>query len=162
MIWMVSEIVILLFNHRKRALHDYLAGTIVIVKKRVGFRSILWVMIFLAINVFYIWFFSIKNDFRTRFYAEKGDPHYEEFLGQHYFLGKSGEPKDFSLAFKWFRKAAAQENDWAQYYLGIMYEKGYGITIDREKAIVWYSLAAKNGNRRAQNSLKRLESGDAR
>jgi len=31
--WMLSELVVLLLNKRKRSLHDYLAGTVVVVKK---------------------------------------------------------------------------------------------------------------------------------
>jgi uncharacterized RDD family membrane protein YckC len=32
-VWMWSEVVVVLFNKRKRALHDFIAGTVVIQKK---------------------------------------------------------------------------------------------------------------------------------
>jgi uncharacterized RDD family membrane protein YckC len=32
-VWIYSEVVVVLFNKRKRALHDFIAGTVVIQKK---------------------------------------------------------------------------------------------------------------------------------
>jgi TPR repeat protein len=40
-----------------------------------------------------------------------------------------------------------------QYYLGLCYEKGIGLTQDLENAIVWYRLAACLGNANAQCRL---------
>ncbi len=52
------------------------------------------------------------------------------------------ELKNYQKAFEWFSKAAAQDNAEAKYYLGILYEEGYGVTQDYKKAFEWYSKAA--------------------
>ncbi|WP_171251809.1 tetratricopeptide repeat protein, partial [Acinetobacter baumannii] len=46
-----------------------------------------------------------------------------------------------------------QDNAEAKYYLGILYEEGYGVTQDYKKAFEWYSKAANQGNAEAQNNL---------
>ncbi len=38
-VWIWSEIIVLLFNRRKRALHDFIAGTVVIQKEFAGFAT---------------------------------------------------------------------------------------------------------------------------
>ena len=53
--------------------------------------------------------------------------------------------------------AAEQGSDYAQSYLGIMYQEGQGVEQDLEEAIKWYRLAASQGDATAQKNLKRLE-----
>ncbi len=43
---------------------------------------------------------------------------------------------------KWYRKAAEQGNDSAQFNLGVMYTKGRGVPQDYVQAHMWYNLAA--------------------
>jgi TPR repeat protein len=45
----------------------------------------------------------------------------------------------------WFRKAAEQDLGWAQYYLGLAYAQGRGVSRDRRAAIEWMREAAGQG-----------------
>jgi TPR repeat protein len=56
----------------------------------------------------------------------------------------------------WYRKAAAQNDVDAQYYLGWCYEKGCGVAIDKNEAMVWYQQAASQGYAKAEHACERL------
>ena len=60
------------------------------------------------------------------------------------------------LGLKWFRKSAEQGYVHAQNNLGVMYEKGRGVTQDKTEAIKWYCKAAEQGDEKAKESLLRL------
>ena len=66
---------------------------------------------------------------------------------------KSYESKDYAEAYKWFKQAADQANAKGQNGLGILYERGHGITKDITEAIKWYKLSAEQGYASAQNNL---------
>ncbi|SFV68144.1 hypothetical protein MNB_SM-4-1351 [hydrothermal vent metagenome] len=57
------------------------------------------------------------------------------------------------LSFTLYQKAANQRNAAAQYNLGIMYEKGQGVTQSYVKAAKFYQKAATHGDTSAQNKL---------
>lgn len=44
----------------------------------------------------------------------------------------------------------------AKYHLGLMYERGWGVTQNAEKAIAWYQVAAELGEERANMALAKL------
>ena len=48
-----------------------------------------------------------------------------------------GVAKDLAKAEEWFRKAAEQGVDMAQYNLGICYGQGYGVAQNREEEVKW-------------------------
>ena len=52
-----------------------------------------------------------------------------------------GVPQDYTEAIKWYRRAAEQGNDRAQYNLGLMYDVGYGVPQDFIQAHMWYDIA---------------------
>jgi predicted aspartyl protease len=56
----------------------------------------------------------------------------------------------------WYRKAADQGLDNAQFSLGVMYHNGEGVPQDLAQAGAWYRKAAKQGNADAQKHLKLL------
>ena len=60
---------------------------------------------------------------------------------------------DFATAFVEFSELAEQGGAAAQYNLGLMYDKGYGVTQDYAAAVKWYTLAAEQGDAEAQNNL---------
>ena len=64
--------------------------------------------------------------------------------------------EDHAEAAKWYRRAADQGNDLAQYSLGLLYDSGSGVTQDRAAAAKWYRQAADQGNARAQFELGRM------
>jgi len=53
----------------------------------------------------------------------------------------------------WFRKAALQENEEAQYYLGEIFLNGNGVQENRKEAFAWYRKSADNGNPQAAQKL---------
>ena len=63
------------------------------------------------------------------------------------------ELNDYNTAFTKFRSAARQGHARAEFYLGVMYQNGKGVTQDYKEAVRWYTLAAKKGEDRAQNNL---------
>ena len=60
---------------------------------------------------------------------------------------------DYAEAVKWYRKAAEQGDDKAQFMLGSFYYLGFGVNEDPEEAIKWYRKAAEQGYTRAQYKL---------
>lgn len=78
----------------------------------------------------------------------------DEYLlaGELYYLGKNVE-KDYYKAKECFEKAAEEGSEYAESYLGLFCEKGYGGEKDIEKALYWYNKAALKGNAFSQYSL---------
>jgi len=62
-------------------------------------------------------------------------------------------PKDYEEAAKWFRKAAEQGLDAAQWSLGVLYENGEGVPKDYQEAAKWYRKALNKEMFTAQFSL---------
>jgi len=54
--------------------------------------------------------------------------------------------KDYATALSEWRPLAEQENAHAQFYLGLMYEYGYGVPHNHVQAHMWYHLAGANGH----------------
>jgi len=61
-------------------------------------------------------------------------------LGVMYYEGMVTQ--DYAEAAKWLRKAAEQGNANAQYYLGMAYSNGKGVTQDYVQAYMWCDLSA--------------------
>ncbi len=66
------------------------------------------------------------------------------------------EGTDYQKAMKWYLKAAAQNDDKAQFGIGRLYEYGQGVTRDYQKAMEWYLKAAVQNNAEAQFRIGRL------
>jgi len=65
------------------------------------------------------------------------------------------QKSDYKVALREF-KAAGENNIRAAYMIGIMYEKGEGLTADLAEAAQWYRKAADKGDAAAQYRLGRL------
>ena len=74
--------------------------------------------------------------------------------------GKDGQgvPTDTTAALEWFRKAAAQGQDMAQYQLGMAYQQGLWLPMNKVEAWAWFTLAATQWHTEAKASLQKLES----
>ena len=68
--------------------------------------------------------------------ARPGEKYY--FRGVHAF-----QHKDYSFAVNMYQVAASWAYKPAQYNLAIMYLKGQGIAVDRQRAMAWMALAAE-------------------
>ena len=55
------------------------------------------------------------------------------------------QKKEYAIAFKGFKKLAEQRGAHAQFNLGEIYRRGYGVPQDYREAVRWYTLAAEKG-----------------
>ena len=69
---------------------------------------------------------------------------------------KKSDPTSSDELFQLISPLAEKGNAEAQFYLGMMYSKGYGVTQDLAKAIKWLQLCADKGNTAAQEELTLL------
>ena len=79
--------------------------------------------------------------------ASAGDVEAQLELGEHY-NGLEEEQCAF-----WYGKAARQGNAEGEYWLGVLYDNGYGVEQDYSKAYEWISQAATAGHATAQYTL---------
>ncbi|MEE9325973.1 MAG: hypothetical protein V3U71_01680 [Cocleimonas sp.] len=71
-------------------------------------------------------------------------------------LRESNNYEDRCNAVRWYQETALLGNAESQYWLGIMFLKGSGITEDEDEAMQWISLAAKQGHKNAEKLLNHL------
>ena len=64
--------------------------------------------------------------------------------------------QDYDNALGFFTASAKQGNPTAQFYMGLMYEKGTGVKQDLAVAVKWYRMAAQQGNVDAKKKLTEL------
>ncbi|MGR2884508.1 tetratricopeptide repeat protein [Vibrio vulnificus] len=58
--------------------------------------------------------------------------------------------QQYEDAFTYFKLAAENDENKAQFYLGLMYYRGDGISKDLKKSAHWFLQSAKKGNKDAQ------------
>ncbi len=100
-----------------------------------------------------------KGDYTTAYPIYKKYAYHRLFsagnqtsLGYMYSKGL-GVKEDHKQAVYWYRKAADQGYDLAQYNLGVKYDNGEGVTQDYKQAVYWYRKAADQGYANAQHNL---------
>jgi len=77
--------------------------------------------------------------------TESGSRYGQITLGWLHFFGYGGLAQDYAQAVAFYRLAAAQGLDMAQYSLGGMHSKGFGVARDDAEALRWHQLAADQG-----------------
>lgn len=79
------------------------------------------------------------------------------WIGRAYLVGQAGVVQNAAAAARWFESAA----DWgladAQYELGRLQARGFGVTRDVVQAITWLEKAAAQGASAADDELARLK-----
>lgn len=88
----------------------------------------------------------------AEFYAEKGRPSAQIFLGDMHSKG-FGTAENDDEAVKWYKLAAEQGDGRAQYALGSMYNNGCGVRQDKAEAFRLCRLSAEQGYAPAQLQL---------
>jgi len=63
-----------------------------------------------------------------------------------YYRG-DGVGQDYKAAVKWYKLAAEQGYDLAQFNLGLMYINGHGVAQDYIRVHMWWNIAASQGDR---------------
>ena len=74
-------------------------------------------------------------------------------MGDIYRTGALGKEENPKKSYKWYLKAASQDDASAQFYVGYYYASGYGVNKDDNLAFEWYCKAAEQNNREALNNL---------
>lgn len=85
--------------------------------------------------------------------AENGDLDAQYWLGQHYYHGSSGFPKDPKTAHQWLDKAAATGGRDTRYQVGMTYFSSGEYTTAR----YWLQRAAAQGNPQAPSVLRAID-----
>ena len=78
-------------------------------------------------------------------------------LAGYYESGIMGMPQDFAKANELFLRAGELGHAMAYFNLGIAYDNGRGVEVDKKKAKHFYELAAINGNLEARYNLGLME-----
>ena len=86
--------------------------------------------------------------------AEKGIAEAQYSLGFLYHSGW-GPERDLAQATRWYTLAGKQEENRAQFNLGVLYLEGdsEGMTVDYAAGVKWIKRSARNGNTRARELL---------
>jgi TPR repeat protein len=73
-------------------------------------------------------------------------------------LYKEGKklPQNYAKAVKWYEKAATSGDAASQYTVGLMYEEGQGVKMNKIIAFKYLLEAAKSSHKEAQDSLDSL------
>jgi TPR repeat protein len=61
--------------------------------------------------------------------------------------------KEYATALREWRPLAEQRNPHAQFFLGVMFENGFGVPQDYVQAHMWYHLAGANGHKDAVKAV---------
>jgi len=73
------------------------------------------------------------------------------------FIYNHGVERNMEKANYWLTKAAEQGDADAQYYFGLIHQKGQGVPKDYSKAAEWFAKAAEQGHAKAKDSLAKAE-----
>ncbi len=67
---------------------------------------------------------------------------------------------DYQPAFKWALQAAQRNDVEAAYWVGVMYQKGFGVAQNHSQALLWYQKAAEQGDEASAKRVKELENNE--
>ena len=89
--------------------------------------------------------------------VEKKDPDAIKFLGEQYYQGLLGLPKDTQKAIDLYTEAAELGSIEALAKLGIAYGTGNGVQQDKKKAVHFYEKAAMQGHVQSRHNIGSYE-----
>lgn len=85
--------------------------------------------------------------------AKRGDVKAQATLAQYYFEGKDFT-QNYKEAVNYANMAEKQGDAYSAYLLGLAYHKGYGVSVDRAKAVYYYSKSCEAGVSQACSMIK--------
>ncbi len=89
--------------------------------------------------------------------AKNKEPQSCHELAELYYHGQGDVSQDYGKAVNLFLVAAECGDYKAQYFLGVMYQKGQGVLQDYVRAHMWYNLATSNGYEEAVDARDEIE-----
>ena len=90
---------------------------------------------------------------RIKKLMKKGNAYAFYNLAGHYLHGTMGMPRDRAKANELYLKAGELGCAEGYFNLGVAYEEGRGVTLDKKKAMHYYELAAMNGSVKSRHNL---------
>ena len=105
--------------------------------------------------VAYEWYSLALKGF-LELYPENQTPYLAYRIGKHYHYGL-GTEIDYTQAAKFFKIAADQGNQFAQYSLAGLYRHGKGVEKNLQSAYYYYGASANQGNAYAVYELAKME-----
>lgn len=87
--------------------------------------------------------------------ATDGSPADQFQVGEMYEQGKD-VPRNDTMAFRWYKKAAVKGLSESQYKIALMYRFGKGTTKSSYQAARWFQAAAEQGHAKAQVKLGQM------
>uniref|UniRef100_A0A1B6GPZ1 Uncharacterized protein n=1 Tax=Cuerna arida TaxID=1464854 RepID=A0A1B6GPZ1_9HEMI len=135
-----------LFNEseKKKTLEDEISYTPL---------QIMSMIILMSMAAYVVWEHEYMHVCALRFYANIGDKDAQHILAQRYYLGK-GIPRNKTLAFYWFKRAADQGHGHASYNLGVAHIQGFNRLERKGEAHDLIKHAASQGIKEAQHVLE--------
>lgn len=90
--------------------------------------------------------------------AKQGEPEADMALSKWFLVGAEGLfPKNEELAYTYAERAAQSDLATAEFALGYFHEIGVYVHVDLDRAMEWYTKAARHGNNDAQGRIESLE-----
>ena len=81
-------------------------------------------------------------------------------MGDLFYIGKNGIPKDYSQAMIWYEQACTKNSALAHYRIGFIYANAYGVKQDITTAIRYLQLAEDKGLASAKKHIDTFHRGD--
>jgi TPR repeat protein len=76
---------------------------------------------------------------------------------QNFYKGMEAyKQADYATAMREWEPLAVRGDEIAQYNMGVLYDSGLGVPVDKSRARVWYRKSADQGFAQAQNNLGRM------
>ena len=98
---------------------------------------------------------QILKQYRKR--VELNDPIAINQMGSNYAIGGCGLPQDTDKAFELWNRAGELGSADAYCNIGLAYQCGQGVDVDKKKALYYYELAAMGGDEFARHDLGETE-----
>ena len=90
--------------------------------------------------------------------AKQGEPEADMALSKWFLVGSEALfPKNEELAYTYAERAAQTDLATAEFALGYFHEIGVHVKVDLDRALEWYTKAARHGNTDAQARIDSLE-----
>lgn len=99
--------------------------------------------------------------------AQGGDPKaaawlawmYIDGYAVSYFPSCGNDPRDYPSALRFARTAAARDDPFGQYFMGVLHQHGHAVRMDVAEALTWYRLAEAQGVAEAEDRISEIERG---
>lgn len=80
-----------------------------------------------------------------------------QLAAQNFYQGMEAyKQADYATALREWEPLAVRGDEVAQYNMGVLYDSGLGVPVDKARALIWYRKSADQGFALAQNNIGRM------